>query len=117
MITKMSKIKLNTDQSVMNKTLQGQHNTAQHYSTFTTQYSTTQHNKTREFSIAVNVPLVNVVERMSARNIRATAHMSSFTSRRTIENCLMSARNIRASGLLRMRRVLNVRSTCPLPKS
>ena len=51
----------------------------------------------REFSIAVNVPLVNVVERMSARKIRATAHMPSFTSGRTVENCLMSARNIRAT--------------------
>ena len=28
----------------------------------------------REFSIAVNVPLVNVVERMSARNVGSTAH-------------------------------------------
>ena len=51
----------------------------------------------REFSIAVNVPLVNVVERMSARNVGSTAHMSSFTDRRTIKNCLMSARNMRAA--------------------
>ena len=28
----------------------------------------------REFSIAVNVQLVNVVERMSARNVGSTAH-------------------------------------------
>ena len=39
-------------------------------------------------SIAVNAPLVNVVERMSARNVGTTAHMSSFTSRPTIEDCL-----------------------------
>ena len=45
----------------------------------------------------MNVPLVNVVERMSARNVGSTAHMSSFTDRRTIKNCLMSARNMRAA--------------------
>ena len=46
---------------------------------------------------------------MSARNIRATAHMSSFTSRRTIENCLMSARNIRATAHApRSQRTLNM---------
>ena len=66
----------------------------------------------REFSIAVNVPLVNVVERMSARNIRATAHMSSFTSRRIIENCLISARNIRATAHApRSQRKLNMSTT------
>ena len=34
---------------------------------------------------------------MSARNVGSTAHMSSFTDRRTIKNCLMSARNMRAA--------------------
>ena len=48
------------------------------------------------------MPLVNVVERMSARNIRATARVSSFTGRRTIKNCLC------LPAAARSQRVLNV---------
>ena len=46
---------------------------------------------------------------MCARNVGATAHTSSFTSPRTIEDCLMSARTIRATAHApRSQRTLNM---------
>ena len=70
----------------------------------------------REFSIAVNVPLVNVVERMSCpqRRVYCALCLHSLIDVQS-KTCLMSSPQ--HEGLLRMRSVLNVRSACSLPKS
>ena len=63
----------------------------------------------------INVPLVNVVERMSARNVGATAHyvfVHWSTYNRKLPNVCPQH-----EGCCAMRRVLNVRSACSLPKS
>ena len=78
----------------------------------TVDHDDSRHVVNREFSIAVNVPLVNVVERMSARNVGSTAHYvfvhwSTYNQKLP---CLPAT-----WGLLRMRRVLNVRSHVHCP--